>query len=302
MLELLNRGLPDVVRTQLKRSATLRRLRERHSARQLASSSKRLDLCAAQVAHVLHLARAQSRSVELRDRVCVELGAGWVLTHSLVLHLLGAKRVIATDLEALADPSTLALAIRGSTLSVVRDVLSAFDDHDRIRARLAKLAAISSFSFDTLRSLGIEYVAPVDLAKRAVGEPFDFVYSNSVLEHVPTADIPRLLGHLAHDLRAGGAMIHSIHLEDHRDIANDPFAFFSEPAARYGADEQSRRGNRVRASEWLTLAEAAGLSVTPLYRWKRLDRPTPSVDASIAHLDRDDLVTSHVGLLCQKPQ
>lgn len=300
MLENLNQHMPEVLRRQLRRSATLRRLRERHSARQLARGSKRLDLCAAQLAHVLHLARAHGQPFTVKNRVCVELGAGWVLTHALVLHLLGARRVIATDLEALADPSTLASAIANSTASVVRDVLSAFDDHDQIRARLANLARVKQFSFGALSQLGIDYVAPVDLAKRALGQSFDFVYSNSVLEHVPEEDLQPLLDHLGADLSPDGVMVHSIHLEDHRNIANEPFAFLAEPNGAFGRDEQSRRGNRLRASEWLRAFSRSGLEVMPLYQWKRLDRPLPRVDTSVKFIDDADLATSHLGVVCRK--
>ena len=61
---------------------------ERTHARELARTSKRIDICAAQLAHVLHIADRPT----LVNKTCLEIGAGWVLSHSIVMHLLGAKR------------------------------------------------------------------------------------------------------------------------------------------------------------------------------------------------------------------
>ncbi|MCP4178379.1 MAG: hypothetical protein GY756_11485 [bacterium] len=53
----------------------------------LASSSKRIDICSAQFAHLLHLSKQPS----LEGKVCLEIGSGWVLSHAIVCYLLGAK-------------------------------------------------------------------------------------------------------------------------------------------------------------------------------------------------------------------
>jgi hypothetical protein len=56
--------------------------------------------------------------------------------------------------------------------------------------------------------------------------------------------VPLLLNNIHADLNPGGTMIHSIHLEDHRDIKNDPFGFLAIPSNDYPASLQSARGNR----------------------------------------------------------
>src|SRR3954463_10757133 len=109
------------------------------AARHLARSSKRLDACAAQIAHLFHLAGRPS----LEGKICVELGCGSVMSHALVFHLLGAERVYATDLVPMADFSALAASVRSATASLVRDILSPFSDHEALRARMDRLAAWS---------------------------------------------------------------------------------------------------------------------------------------------------------------
>lgn len=265
-------------------------------ARLLAASSKRLDVVAAQVAHLLHLAR-----VDVRGRTCLELGSGWVLSHALVLHLLGARRVIATDLEPQAHLPALRAAVRRATPSIVRDVLSPFEDHEALRARTDALEALARrrFGLADLAALGVEYVAPLDLARGRLGRPVDLVYSNSVLEHVPAEDVPALLENLAADLAPGGVMLHAIHLEDHRDPARAPFAFLAEE--RF--DAAGARGNRLRASAWRRrFAALPGLSTRDLYAWRRDASLLPArIAPEVEHEGVDDLRTSHVALLATAP-
>src|SRR5688500_6756824 len=86
-------AIPEGVKAPLRDSSAFRNLRTPWHARRLARSTKRLDLCAAQFAQSLHLAG----DVRLEGARCLELGAGWVLTHALVCHLLGAERIVAVD-------------------------------------------------------------------------------------------------------------------------------------------------------------------------------------------------------------
>ncbi|MCA8922925.1 MAG: hypothetical protein KDD82_14010, partial [Planctomycetes bacterium] len=247
-------------------------------------------------------AHAQGASrFDLRGKTCVELGSGWVLSHALLLWLLGAERVIATDLEAQAHPETLKVAVRKAVSSVVRDSLSPFEDHGLLRARLERLRAIERFDFATLRALGIEYRAPLDLAREGLGEPVDVVFSWSVLEHVPAVDVDPLLQNLARDLRPGGVMLHAIHLEDHRDSARAPFAFLA-PDPSFGPRAQSERGNRIRRSGWeARCAELEGLSTEVLYAWQRDAALLPAaIDPEVAHTGPEDLRTSHLGLCLRR--
>ena len=291
-LERLGRHLPRGLVDRTLGSEGVAKLR----ARLLAAGDKRLDVCTAQLAHLLHLS-----GLDVRGKVCVELGAGWVLSHAALLWLLGAERVIATDLEAQAHPECLKVAVRKAVTSVVRDSLSPFEDHALLRARLDRLAAIERFDFETLRALGIEYRAPLDLARAGLGEPVDVVFSWSVLEHVPAVDVGPLLANLARDLRPGGAMLHAIHLEDHRDSARAPFAFLA-PDPSFGPRQQSERGNRIRRSGWeARCARLEGLRTEVLYAWQRDASFLPSpIDPGIEHTGTDDLRTSHLGLCLRR--
>ena len=294
ILQTLKRVVPLGMKQSIVGSRAFRRLR----AKRLARTSKRLDICAAQVAHVLHLAGGLS----LAGKTCLEVGSGWVLSHAVVFHLLGAERVIATDIEAMAQFGLLGEAVGGSTVSLVRDVLSPFDDHAAIRERLERLLAVRRFSRAALERLGIEYVAPVDFARRPLGRPVDFVFSLSVLEHVTVDEVPLLLANLADDLSPGGAMIHAIHLEDHRDMVARPLAFLGEAGESYTPAVQGDRGNRIRACQWGEIfAAVPDTRHRLLYRWVRRDKPLPAaIDPSVKYVDEEDLRTSHLGVLIER--
>ncbi len=277
------------------------RILDSRRAKRLAATTKRLDVCSAQIAHVFHLSGFAGES-PLRGKTCVEIGSGWVLSHALVLYLLGAAKVIATDVQRVANPAALYQSIHSSAISIVRDILSPFEDHSLIRTRVNRLLTIKTFSYDVLKDLGIEYVAPVDLTKGPLNLKTDFVFSFSVLEHVPASDVLLLLENLTRDLSVEGKMIHCIHLEDHRDISNAPFDFLSEPGEKFSREVQCTRGNRLRCSQWSAiLSQVKGMEFRFIYEWTRSDKKLPTIiDPSINYIDDEDLTVSHIGILGKK--
>lgn len=301
ILKSLKQLLPNGFKSRINELEIFKQMTAKKAANRLASTSKRLDLCSAQIAHVLHLS-GSSGELPIKDKICLEIGSGRILSHSLVLYLLGAKRVIATDIQRIAYPSALYRSIHGSTISIIRDILSPFEEHSIIRARLNKLLAIKTFSFNVLEELGIEYVAPIDLVARPLNTRIGFVCSNSVLEHVPISDVLPLLENLASDLSDGGKMIHCVHLEDHKDFVNAPFDFLSEPEEKFTGDVQSSRGNRIRRSQWSDiLSQVKDMEFRFIYEWTRRDKKLPTViDPPFHDVNDEDLAISHIGILGTK--
>ncbi len=267
-------------------------------ARRLAAGSKRIDLCAAQMAQLLSLADIDS----LEGKTCLELGSGWVLSHAVVLHLLGADRVYATDLSPIARLGSTRRALELAQASLIRDQLAPFSSHGAIRQRLKRLLSLGEWNESNLASLGMVYRAPLDFVVGPFQEPVDFIFSNSVLEHLTVRQASGILHNLVSSLRPAGFMVHAVHLEDHRDFEHRPFAFYAIPAAEYSEFDQAIRGNRLRQSGWQRVcADLAHTESRLLYSWQRHDCPLPPViDASIQFSDEDDLRTSHMGLFCRR--
>ncbi|MBE8233073.1 MAG: hypothetical protein HAW67_05000, partial [Endozoicomonadaceae bacterium] len=156
MKKIIAKVLPSTLKKKLRQSNYY----THKTAIHLASTSKRIDICAAQFANIFHL----SKHASIEGKTCLEIGSGWVLTHALVCYLLGAKKVIATDIAPFAQPDTLFFALKNTIASIPRDILSPFSNHADIRERFNKLLSISHFNFETLEELGIEYRSPVDFA------------------------------------------------------------------------------------------------------------------------------------------
>lgn len=294
MISELWKGFPEGLKRSIRSTGAMTSLK----AKRLAASSKRLDICASQIASCFHLARHPS----IEGKVCLEVGAGWVLTHSLICYLLGAKRVIATDLTACARPKVLSVAINRAVESIPRDVLAPFADYSGVRSRLDKLKRIDSFDFEVLSDLGIDYVSPLDLASDPLNQNVDFIYSNSVLEHVPVHNAEKLLRNLSHCLNPGGSMIHCIHLEDHKDSQSAPFEFLKIAHDEYTEFEQQQRGNRMRVSHWQKIFESLeNCSSSAIYSHIREDVKPPIVsDLSVSYESEDELRVSHVGFFTRK--
>ena len=91
--------LAPPVSARLRDAVNENRWADARAAKRLARSNKRVDLRAAYIAQLLHLGAGYS----VVGKTYLEIGSGWVLSHALVLHLLGAKRVIASDVRPLAQ-------------------------------------------------------------------------------------------------------------------------------------------------------------------------------------------------------
>lgn len=268
-------------------------------AKQWAEKDKRIDVCASQFAFLFHLANISSIS----GKICLEIGSGWVLSHTIVCYLLGAKKVIATDYYPLARPRVLKYAIKKSTVSLIRDCLAHFDDHQRVRNRLDNILSIKKFDFNILSELGIEYRAPIDILYTYDIKDVDFIYSLSVFEHIPTNQVSQMIFQLKEMLSPGGIMLHAIHLEDHHPSQNNPFAFLSE-SENYDINQQLSRGNRLRKSTWQKLFnQYPDMKSQLIYEWARTDKnivlPT-AIDRSIEYFDEQDLRVTHIGVLSTK--
>lgn len=290
----LSKLVPDVIKQKIKRSDYY----NQRKAVCLAASNRRVDICAAQFAHNLHLSKHSS----LEGKVCLEIGAGWVLTHAIVCHLLGAKKVIATDIAPLAHPEAISVALKKAVAYIPIDLLSPFSDHELIRERFKRLLSIPRFNFKILKKFGIEYQSPVDFTSAKLGLPIDFIYSFAVLEHVSENDVSMLVNNLFDNLQPGGTMIHRIHLEDHKDSEEKPFDFLGIEKSKYTHKLQSERGNRIRCSKWKSIFDnLEGAESDFLFRYLRTDKALPkAIDASIDYCDECDLRTSRIGVYTRK--
>jgi hypothetical protein len=271
---------------------------QRLRARDLAQGRKRLDILMEAMAERLQAANFGS----FRGAACLEYGSGHLLSEALIYHLAGASRVVAADHFRLLQDDEVRRALDGVDAEILIRERARWDDTAAVRGRFDALKRRTDWSLPALNDIGVSYVAPYDAAAGPLpGETFDLISSLSVLEHVPPAAAPVILGNLLAMLRPTGTMVHNIHLEDHRDIEGDPFAFLAAGTDWSDADHDSR-GNRLRASDWVRIVEsipgAVVARVAPMI--KSGTRLPDALDPAFAAYDPIDLRTSRIIIVVKR--
>ena len=192
------------------------------------------------------------------------------------------------DIGAGSDLS-LAILMGVSGASVVASDVSRLASKRLIADMLERLNASS------LEAVGVEYVVYVPPRLPFPDGAFDLVTSTSVLEHVPTNQLPTLLTEIRRVLKPTGITSHHIAHKDHwSDV--DP-AIHAMNYVRYDASEWKRYNppimfqNRVMHSQYCEMFDRAGFDY--VVDIERSETPPSLVDASFAHFSTDDLSTTH---------
>lgn len=187
----------------------------------------------------------------IEGKVCLEIGAGYVSINSIIMWLLGAKRVHAMDLNNILVVEALDLACSKFDKSKVFETLVKFvDDSDKFRQKIDYLYDFKFKNFDDVNYF-FSYIAPFNILSDVIDNKFDFVFSISVLEHIPPSIINDFMGSLIKIHSKNGESVHFIDLTDHYDHNENPFGFLSTKYEDYDEDKLAdSRGNRIRAYEW----------------------------------------------------
>lgn len=202
------------------------------------------------------------------DLGCGALNPGGFL---FLLLMLGARRGIAVDLEAIEDESRAVRALAQCAEYVLIDPESILGSHPITREEI--LRNIASFDLRKLRLGDPSGVDEDRLCYRresvcdlsAATDEVDVTLSTAFLEHVP--DVDEALDEIARVTRPGGLGVHTIDCTDHRRYRNSdvhPLAFLEEES-----DEPIVHfSNRMRPSGFRAAFEAHGfdmVSEVPLF-------------------------------------
>lgn len=251
--------------------------------------------------------------VPVAGAVCVEIGTGWYPTFPLCLFLAGAAHVYTFDLERLLKQEMtrqlgerlqahVPLIAHESGRSVA-DVMAAQQELAHALARGAWLT--------TATGNVVDYRAPADAAKTSLeAGSVDFVFSNSVLEHVPRPVIAELYAESMRILRPGGIMFHAVNCGDHyayTDRSIDQLHYL-----QYSDREWQRWNNaflyqnRMRALEFTDMARAAGFTIevdTSLAKPERLAQLSKlRVDPVFAQYTPEQLAITSCDFVARKPR
>lgn len=182
----------------------------------------------------------------------LEVGAGYVPSDVLCYYILGISEAVATDYNRIADFSMLKHALDMAEDSSILEAARPLDD-GHCEQRLETLRRCFDGTEESLRKLGITYVAPLDLSSSFTLKKFDFIHSVCVFEHIPLSAVPSILNNLTESLSKDGVMLHDIHLRDHRDIDENPFEFLTIDSDYVEDRDTDKRGNLIRFNEWVEI-------------------------------------------------
>lgn len=196
----------------------------------------------------------------------LEIGTGWVPVVPLLLHLMGAGRILTIDLNRHLQA--------GLTLRAVPLLADCFEDiHRRCGADVAAMQhrlqrLLAAKTVDELFALAnIEYRAPGNAAETDLpAGSIDIVYSNLVLEHVTPSALAAITAEARRILAPGGVCWHNVDHGDHyaatrpgMSIIN--FLTYSQRTWDWLGQNDILWQNRWRSIEYRHLFERHGFEV-----------------------------------------
>ena len=139
-------------------------------------------------------AASESLGTKIEGSTILEIGSGWFPTIPILLARDGAKKVLMSDLNIHMDEITF-----NATLDYLKN---RFENDNYIQ------------NIINFNSLPIEYLAPFDTSQ-LLENSIDIITSNTVLEHIPRADIYNLFSSLRQKISDNGVMVHLVDHSDH---------------------------------------------------------------------------------------
>jgi SAM-dependent methyltransferase len=128
---------------------------------------------------------------------------------------------------------------------------------------------------------------------------FDFVFSNSVLQHVWRSDVLETLRQLRRVIHPQGASIHSVDLRDTMGQSLNHLRFNEKTWESRWFREAGLYTNRLRLSEWLNLAREAGLEpeLDEVNRWPAMPVARAKLDPAYRSASDDDLLVATIRII-----
>lgn len=180
----------------------------------------------------------------LQESVFFEIGSGRDLVVPLAMRLLGAGKIITTDISRLAKLDLVNAAAKTVALALYKPVPF-------------------FHTWQDLQDFGITYMAPFDAGVEQL-PPVDVFISNEVLEHVPPEALRSIFENVTRALPEGGASIHAVDYSDHyaRDggVSRYNFLQYSDDQWR-PFNAGPHYVNRLRHSDYIAIMERYGLQI-----------------------------------------
>ncbi|HET7230354.1 MAG TPA: class I SAM-dependent methyltransferase [Longimicrobium sp.] len=216
--------------------------------------------------------RMREQGLPVEGRTFLEIGTGWHPVLPVLLSMLGARRVIGSDLNPWLNRRSLGEtldAMHGIADRIADDLGLAPGDCREQLGRWRALAADPAVPLDeVLDAARLEYRAPLDAQKTDFADhQFDYMVSSNVLEHVPPCVIRGIIDESLRILAPDGQHLHHVNPGDHFSIV-DPaissvhFLRFSARAWRFIGGWGAGYHNRLRCADYGRMFQEQGFDVT----------------------------------------
>ena len=253
------------------------------------------------------LGNMQELGVRPQNLDYVEVGTGWYPALPICFRLAGARSCRTFDVTRHLNHKMTFRMLRRLENHLPAIAEASFRPLAEVQAAYASLCDAKSTE-QLLRAARIEYFAPHDAASSGLPDSsVDVVFSNSVLEHVPTDAILRIMRETRRILRKGGLAIHSANCGDHyayfdRNIT--PVNYLIYPQRQWSKWNNSLLyQNRLRPSDFIDLAEQSGLRIV-LHKSKPNPRllsvlPTLTIAPEFRKYPLEQLASTSVDFVAQ---
>src|SRR6266403_209192 len=254
------------------------------------------------VSHIRHL------GVGVAGRDYVEVGTGWFPTLPFCYSLAGAASCKTFDIiPHLSENLTFRMLYRlREHLQLISDL--AGRSFAEVASDYEKLKQCRTIA-ELLRTARVQYIAPGDATRTALPDGgVDCLYSNSVLEHVPSAAISQIMMESHRILKSGGLSVHSANCGDHyayfdSGISSINYLRYSERKWRLWNNSLLYQ-NRLRPEDFAEILEQSGLKLI-LYKFTPkphllLQLKTMAIAPEFGRYSHEQLASTSVDLVGQK--
>jgi hypothetical protein len=194
-----------------------------------------------------------------------EVGTGRGLNMPIACWLAGGRSMHTVDLNPLLREERVVADVRVilSRGDEVCELMRRLSPATSVRARLSRLGEAAGSFQAIMGVLDVTYNAPGDARRLPLPDgSIDLYVSSNVFEHIPPADLERILREGYRVLRPGGALVHSIDMSDHfahTDPKLSPINFlkYSDRVWSLIAGNRLMYQNRLRVDDYEALAKGA---------------------------------------------
>lgn len=202
-------------------------------------------------------------SVENKD--ILEIGTGWVPILPLLFGILGQRRCTTVDIDNLLKVD-LTLCAAKDLAELGPSILEKFADQGSFIFKKNQISILNKVNniIELFENSNLEYLAPIDPTNTDFAdETFDFIFSNTTLEHIPKDSLSKLFSEMKRVLKNDGVMAHLIDTSDHYSHSDHKISAIN--FLQYSEYEWKKHNNpflyqnRLRLTDYIWLAEDVGL-------------------------------------------